>query len=141
MYPSIILPRAARIPLATPAWGLKSIENRLKSLLDVFEPFLGRPWFVLSSLLVLLAAACLAKVPPEAKKKSPRSILGPSWRHFFSIWGSNLGPFWDLFLVQKIDTVRRANLGPSWDQLGPIWGPFLVIFRSFVGSFFGLKNK
>ena len=47
-----------------------------KSLLRALGQLLGWSPPVLSGLRVLLAASCLAKAAPEAKKKPPGSILG-----------------------------------------------------------------
>ena len=47
-----------------------------------FGSLLGRSWRLFSGVWLLLAAACLAKVPPDAQKRPLGSMLGLPKRRF-----------------------------------------------------------
>ena len=58
---------------------------------------LGPPLVSFVLLLALLAASCLAKAPPEAKKKPPGPFWKPFWPQKMLFWTSMLVP-WVLIL-------------------------------------------
>ena len=80
-------------------------------------PF-GPPLVSLSCFWALLAASCLAKAPPEAKKKPPGSILGavlaPTACFFYDLLGSPRGVFFitlsNLFLQQNCSENRDQRV-------------------------------